>query len=678
MMGYVRTTNQDGSYRLVYYREFGAVLTGRLLSETALNGVLSDLPDPVSHAALIEALNNAGLLADGDSPTPNPVTKPANTDLPTISGTAQEGSVLTVSNGTWSGNPSAYQYQWYADGIAISGATNATRTLSSFDVGKIITATVRAVNSGGTKSVISLGTAAVSAVTFPVDIPSTDLPALELEFVGDNPNTVFPPPVAIKTLPPEYKPGDVIRLYLDAGYTITGTNSIAHTLTNAEASGSPISFGTAISSIQSDKHAFAVRGERGSLFSATSPTLVHGDAVAPILMSSVTLSGAENAPMAAAAAYNEPVTVVLGGVDAGLLELVTPGLSTTHTVRLVGDTLLNFESGKTSYSYTLTPTDRGTNVGPTATFSFTVTNQADIPTAPAFAGVASGAAPNSVYTSNTVKLAGMGPGVIGKNGRVAPGTTYSKNGGPFTDVPFSYQNDDEFALRRTTGNLIARYDATIYFDTLPAVYGVTVGIVAVTLDPATKNQLATLFNGNMGVTGAPSSGVPASVRATLSKTTGKLYYEVTVSSLGGNGLLIGVIDPDQSLTDYSRPGSSGTLPGASFDARDPLYILVNGTSKTAAVDHNGNYLGDSGAIASGVRTYGIGLDLVNDRLFYRSDRWASDQDPSVPVTGIDLSSLPITALFPYLGPCDDTNVATINFGGTPFVYGLPAGFSPYQ
>lgn len=92
------------------------------------------------------------------------VATPLNSVLPVISGTAQVGQTLTVTNGTWSNSPTSYTRQWKAAGVAISGATATTYVPVAGDVGKTITCTVTAVKAGTSPApVTSAATAAVIA-----------------------------------------------------------------------------------------------------------------------------------------------------------------------------------------------------------------------------------------------------------------------------------------------------------------------------------------------------------------------------------------------------------------------------------------------------------------------------------------------------------------------------------
>ncbi|MGN6870631.1 MAG: PKD domain-containing protein [Solirubrobacteraceae bacterium] len=94
---------------------------------------------------------------------------PSNTAPPVISGTAQQGQTLTVSNGSWSGSPTSYAYQWRdcnSSGAActnITGATGAAYVAGSADVGHTLLATVTATNSAGTGAASSASTAVVTA-----------------------------------------------------------------------------------------------------------------------------------------------------------------------------------------------------------------------------------------------------------------------------------------------------------------------------------------------------------------------------------------------------------------------------------------------------------------------------------------------------------------------------------
>lgn len=89
---------------------------------------------------------------------------PTNTVLPAITGTAEVGEELAVSNGTFTGDAViSYTYQWFAGGVAIPGATANEFVLTSAQLGKIIQARVAATNASGSAQAFSNATAAVTS-----------------------------------------------------------------------------------------------------------------------------------------------------------------------------------------------------------------------------------------------------------------------------------------------------------------------------------------------------------------------------------------------------------------------------------------------------------------------------------------------------------------------------------
>ncbi len=94
---------------------------------------------------------------------------PTNTALPTISGTAKEGQLLSLAKGTWEGTPPiAYEYQWQTCNSAgeacinIAGATEASFRITSAQVEKTIRALVTASNVAGSTGAQTKATAKVT------------------------------------------------------------------------------------------------------------------------------------------------------------------------------------------------------------------------------------------------------------------------------------------------------------------------------------------------------------------------------------------------------------------------------------------------------------------------------------------------------------------------------------
>lgn len=124
--------------------------------------VHADAGNPIT--CTVTATNSAGNASATTSATSNVTEPPSNTVAPSISGTAQVGSTLTASAGTWNGYPAPTPtYQWNANGVAIGGATASTYTPVSGDIGKTITVTVTETNSSGSASATSAATSAVIA-----------------------------------------------------------------------------------------------------------------------------------------------------------------------------------------------------------------------------------------------------------------------------------------------------------------------------------------------------------------------------------------------------------------------------------------------------------------------------------------------------------------------------------
>ena len=95
-------------------------------------------------------------------------TVPRNTDRPIISGTPEVGEVLTSDDGSWTGSPTSFAYQWQhceADNIAscldIPGAAGKTYATRAADIGYRLRIQVTAKNANGSAVATSATTAVI-------------------------------------------------------------------------------------------------------------------------------------------------------------------------------------------------------------------------------------------------------------------------------------------------------------------------------------------------------------------------------------------------------------------------------------------------------------------------------------------------------------------------------------
>jgi beta-glucanase (GH16 family) len=152
------------------------------LSVVSLFGAFGVITELLSHAAApytsveAETGTKTGLAADESDTTASAGEAvvfgsgpPENNAPPVISGTAYVSDTLSVTSGTWTGNPTSYTYQWLRSGALISGATTVSYAPTTYDVGSVLSCTVSATNASGTATATSTVTAATTAAGFFTD-----------------------------------------------------------------------------------------------------------------------------------------------------------------------------------------------------------------------------------------------------------------------------------------------------------------------------------------------------------------------------------------------------------------------------------------------------------------------------------------------------------------------------
>ena len=127
--------------------------------------------------AYTNVLSDANVLSNynATSGTFYPVA-PVSSAAPVITGTARTGSTLSTTDGSWTGTPTLWAYQWQRASISggsysnIPSATGSSYDLTDADIDKYIRVSVVATNSVGSTTASSVATSLV------VDLPDSDVP----------------------------------------------------------------------------------------------------------------------------------------------------------------------------------------------------------------------------------------------------------------------------------------------------------------------------------------------------------------------------------------------------------------------------------------------------------------------------------------------------------------------
>ncbi|MFM6963677.1 MAG: DUF6923 family protein, partial [Micrococcales bacterium] len=249
-----------------------------------------------------------------------------------ISGSAVVGQTLTASASGVAGAPSpTATYQWFAGGVAISGATASTYLLTSAENGAIITVRITETNSAGNASATSTGTSAVTA--------ANQAPAIATATISGTP-TVGQVLTAGSTGVTGVPTPTLTYQWYAGGVGITGATSSTFTLTSTQV-------GAAITVT-----IWASNGVGSAASATSSPTSNVAAASAAPAISSASVSGTPT--------VGQTLTCAASGVTG----------NPTPTVTYQWYAGASAISGATSSTFVLT----GTQVGSSITCVATATN----------------------------------------------------------------------------------------------------------------------------------------------------------------------------------------------------------------------------------------------------------------------------------------------------------------
>lgn len=187
-----------------------------------------------------------------------------------------------------------------------------------------------------------------------------------------------------------------------------------------------------------------------------------------------------------------------------------------------------------------------------------------------------------------------------------------------------------------------------------------------TFDPANKNASLTLSNGNLTVTQGGSSYT--SVRSIASHSTGKFYWELTLSSAvsGAGDFQVGIVNSSEALSSYIGGDNNG---GGSWG-------------------NSGNFFTGGGTLGTipgfnPLDTVGIAVDLGAQLIWVRdvtvsSTTWnaGGTANPATGLGGVSFSNI-TGPYFIAVSINTSPEAFTLNAGGSSYAASAPALFGNY-
>jgi|SRR6185312_1592609 len=183
-----------------------------------------------------------------------------------------------------------------------------------------------------------------------------------------------------------------------------------------------------------------------------------------------------------------------------------------------------------------------------------------------------------------------------------------------------------------------------------------------TLNSADKSANITLTNGDLTATW---NGAAGSVRSNPSKSSGKLYFEAThnaVRVVAG----VGLANAAYVITGFANTANT-------------IYARFDSVS----IQGNGTNLGSSNNFPAAGQIASFAVDLTGALWWSRvqGGNWNNNaaNNPATGVGGISFSYL-TGPFFVFAGGAAGTTgeQSTLNFGGSGFVYAVPAGFQAWD